>query len=57
MSFVLRRAVINTGFTIYLTITLALCVKIDLGTHKVMHSVLALKLGVTLTPLHALLAA
>jgi hypothetical protein len=44
ISFILRLDVINTGYTVYFTIV-ALCTKLDPGTHKGMHSVLALKFG------------
>jgi hypothetical protein len=46
ISFVLRYVVINTGYT-FISLFVALCVKIDPGTHKGMHSVLTLKLGAT----------
>jgi hypothetical protein len=45
---VIRYDVINTGYTIF-SLFVALCVKFDPGTHKGMHSVLALKPGVTTT--------
>jgi hypothetical protein len=46
ISFILKLDVINTGYIVY-SLFVTLCVKLDPGTHKVMHSVLALKLGVT----------
>jgi hypothetical protein len=45
ISFILILDVINTDYTVYFTIV-ALCVKLDPGTHKGIHSALALKLGV-----------
>jgi hypothetical protein len=41
ISFILRLVIL------FISLFVTLCVKIDLDTHKGMHSVLALKLGVT----------
>jgi hypothetical protein len=46
ISFVITYVVINTGF-LFISLFVALCAKLDPGTHKGMYSVLALKLGVT----------
>jgi hypothetical protein len=46
ISFILRLDVINTGYTV-ISLFVTLCVKLDPSTHKGIHSVLALKLGVT----------
>jgi hypothetical protein len=46
ISCVIRLDVINAGYTIF-SLFIVLYVKLDPGTHKGMHSVLALKLGVT----------
>jgi hypothetical protein len=46
ISFKLKLDVINTGYTI-ISLFITLCVKVDPGTHKCMHLVLVLKLGVT----------
>jgi hypothetical protein len=46
LGLVISYVVINTGL-LFILLFIALCVKLDPGTHKVMHSDLALKLGVT----------
>jgi hypothetical protein len=46
ISCVIRLDVINAGYTIF-SLFIALYVKFDPDTHKGVHSVLALKLGVT----------
>jgi hypothetical protein len=46
-TFIIRFNILNTDYTVYFAPFVASCVKLDPDTHKGMHSVWALKLGVT----------